>query len=197
MISPCNWRYVCGLLQDVRTKTHSRSVDRYRSMWSLPDTQMSLSFTLNLLPDHPVIHSIYLIVVLVWSQSSAATYSFRFWWSLIPTQMNTLRPRTKWPPFSYAFYLINIYWFQLIFHWNLFRYRLGDDQTTSHYLYQWCLLYWHICASFGLNELTSKVVSLLKLGKWRIITPHCLHGCNYLFMHSFRYRFNTLNPAFL
>ena len=39
-MSPCNWRYVCGLLQDVRTKTHSRSVDRYRSMWSLPDIHL-------------------------------------------------------------------------------------------------------------------------------------------------------------
>ena len=30
---------------------------------------------------------------------------------------------------------------------------LGDDQATSHYLYQSCLVYWRIYASLGLNEL--------------------------------------------
>ena len=31
---------------------------------------------------------------------------------------------------------------------------LGADQATSHYLNQWWFVYWHIYASFGLNELT-------------------------------------------
>ena len=40
---------------------------------------------------------------------------------------------------------------QIIQHW--FRYWLGAGQTTSHYLNQWWLVYWHIYASLGLNEL--------------------------------------------
>ena len=55
--------------------------------------------------------------------------------------------------------------FRLKFHWNLFirvqltmfkhwfRYWLGADQATSHYLNQWWLFYWRIYASLGLNEL--------------------------------------------
>ena len=36
-------------------------------------------------------------------------------------------------------------------HW--FRYWLSADQATRHYLKQWWLVYWRICASLGLNEL--------------------------------------------
>ena len=36
-------------------------------------------------------------------------------------------------------------------HW--FRYWLGADQATSHYLKQWWLVNWRIYASIGLNEL--------------------------------------------
>ena len=55
--------------------------------------------------------------------------------------------------------------FRLKFHWGLFlrfqltifqhwfRYWLGAIQTTSHYLKQWWLVYWHIYASLGLNAL--------------------------------------------
>ena len=36
-------------------------------------------------------------------------------------------------------------------HW--FRWWLGADQATSHYLNQWWFDYWHIYVSLGLNEL--------------------------------------------
>ena len=56
--------------------------------------------------------------------------------------------------------------FRLKFHWSLFlrvqsticqhwfKYWLGADQATSHYLNQWWLHYRRIYASLGLNELT-------------------------------------------
>ena len=58
-----------------------------------------------------------------------------------------------------------MYKFRLKFHWSLFprvqltisqhwfRWWLGADQATSHYLNQWWLIYWRIYASLGLNEL--------------------------------------------
>ena len=66
---------------------------------------------------------------------------------------------------SNAFSWIKILEIRLIFHWSLFlgvessilhhwfRYWLGADQATSHYLNQWWLDYWRIYASLGLNEL--------------------------------------------
>ena len=59
-----------------------------------------------------------------------------------------------------------MYIFWLRFHWNLFarvqltifrhwfRWWLGAILVTSHYLSQWCLDYWRIYESLGLNELT-------------------------------------------
>ena len=41
--------------------------------------------------------------------------------------------------------------FTIFQHW--FRWWLGADQATSHYLNQRWLVYWRIYASFGLNEL--------------------------------------------
>ena len=61
---------------------------------------------------------------------------------------------------------MKIYQFQLRFLWSLFarvlltifqhwfRYWLGSGPATSHYMNQWCLVYWCICASLSLNELT-------------------------------------------
>ena len=43
----------------------------------------------------------------------------------------------------------------IIQHW--FRQWLGTCQATSHYLKQWCLVYWRIYASLGLNELSSSL----------------------------------------
>ena len=63
--------------------------------------------------------------------------------------------------------------FLLRFHWSLFlrvqliifqhcfRWRLGADQATSHYLNQGWKVCWCIWASLGLNELTwMKIISL-------------------------------------
>ena len=67
--------------------------------------------------------------------------------------------------FFNAFSWMKMYQFRLRFHWNLFlrlkftifqqwfRWWLGADQATSHYLNQWWLASWCINASLGLNEL--------------------------------------------
>ena len=67
-----------------------------------------------------------------------------------------------------AFSLMKMHNFRLKFHWSLFlrfeltifqhwfRYWLGTDQATSHYLNQWWLVYWHIYVSLDLNGLNWK-----------------------------------------
>ena len=67
---------------------------------------------------------------------------------------------------SNAFSWMRMLEFWLKFHWSKclgvhltifqhwFRWWLGADQATSHYLNQWWLVYWRIYASLGLNELT-------------------------------------------
>ena len=67
--------------------------------------------------------------------------------------------------FSNAFSWMKACDFHLKFHWSLFlrfqlkicqhwfRYWLGADQATSHYLNQWWLVYWRIYAPLGLNQL--------------------------------------------
>ena len=67
--------------------------------------------------------------------------------------------------FSNAFSWMKMYSIRLRFHWSLFprvkltifqhwfRYWLGADQATSHYLNQGWKVYWRIYASLGLNEL--------------------------------------------
>ena len=69
--------------------------------------------------------------------------------------------------FSNAFSWMKMYKFGLRFQWNFlprvqltifrhwFRWWIGAGQAPSHYLNQWMLVYWHIYASLGLNELTS------------------------------------------
>ena len=75
--------------------------------------------------------------------------------------------------FSNAFSWMKIYEFKLrlqgslflrvkltIFqHW--FRWWLGANQATRHYLHQWWLDYWriHIYVSFGLNELSVRFIA--------------------------------------
>ena len=78
--------------------------------------------------------------------------------------------------FSNGFSWMKIYEFQLKFHWSLFlrvqltifqhwfRWWLGADEATSHYLNQWWLVYRRIYASLGLNELTAfSSLKVLKL----------------------------------
>ena len=67
--------------------------------------------------------------------------------------------------FSNAFPWMEMDEFRLRFHRSLFlrfeltllqrwfRYWLGADHATSHYLNQWWLVFWRIYASLGLNEL--------------------------------------------
>ena len=67
---------------------------------------------------------------------------------------------------STAFSWMKMFEFRLKFHWSMFlsvqftifqrwfRYWLGADQATSHYLNQWLFVHWRIYASLGLNELT-------------------------------------------
>ena len=56
--------------------------------------------------------------------------------------------------FSNAFSWMKMYKFLLRFLWSLFpRVQLTIFQVPSHYLNQWWLDYWHICAILSLNEL--------------------------------------------
>ena len=67
--------------------------------------------------------------------------------------------------FSNTFSWMKTYEFRLRFHWSLFsrvqltifqhwfRWWLGADQATSHYLNKWWLVYWRIRTSLRLNEL--------------------------------------------
>ena len=67
--------------------------------------------------------------------------------------------------FSNAFSWMKTFEFWLQFHWisfpkveltifqHWFRYWLGTDKATSHYMNQWWLVYWRIYASFRFNEL--------------------------------------------
>ena len=80
--------------------------------------------------------------------------------------------------FSNAFCWMKMYEFWLRFHCSLFirvqltifqnwfRYWLGTDQATSHYLNQWWLVYWCIYASLGLNELKGYPAMLTASSVW-------------------------------
>ena len=82
--------------------------------------------------------------------------------------------------FSSAFCWTKMFEFRIKFHWSLFlrvqltifqhwfRWWLGADQATSHYLNQWWLDYWHIYASLGLNELTLNMLNCFNNYKRRI-----------------------------
>ena len=97
--------------------------------------------------------------------------------ALDPTWHN--RPLTHWgrdkmdaisqTTLSNAFSWMTMLGLRLEFHWNVFlrvqfiifqhwfRYWLGADQATSHYLNQWWFNYRRIYASLGLNELMSSL----------------------------------------
>ena len=79
--------------------------------------------------------------------------------------------------FSSAFSWMKMFEFRLKFHWSLFlrvqltiiqhwfRWWLGADQVTSHYLNHWWLVFWRIYASPGLNELIQAWISIHTLNK--------------------------------
>ena len=82
---------------------------------------------------------------------------------LWPLSINTLRPTQNghhFPDniFKCIFLNENVWfhgsfflWFQLTIFQHWFRYWLGANQATSHYLSQWWLTYRRIFASLGLN----------------------------------------------
>ena len=76
--------------------------------------------------------------------------------------------------FRNAFSWMRKHEFHLWFHWSLFlrfeltifqhwfRWWLGANQATSHYLNQWWLVYWCIYVSPGLNESLSVTLKYLQ-----------------------------------
>ena len=105
-------------------------------------------------------------------------------WPVEPQAIITLRPRQmdaiSQTTFSNAFSWMKIFEYRLKFHWSLFirveltksqhwfRYWLGADQATSHYLDQWWLDYRRIYTSLGLNELSElSSVDLLSIRPWK------------------------------
>ena len=78
----------------------------------------------------------------------------------------------KMHEFHLRFHLSLFLRFELTIFQHWFRYWLGAGQATSHYLNQWWLVYWHIYASLGFNELRkwvwftkkyeSRVISYIK-----------------------------------
>ena len=91
--------------------------------------------------------------------------------------------------FSNGFSWTNLYEFWLKFHWSLFlgihitifqhwfRWWLAQaiiwTTTPSHYLNLWCLVYWRIYASLGLNEFNHRHMFMKFLDK------KCFFFCNY------------------
>ena len=86
---------------------------------------------------------------------------------------------------SNAFSWMTMLEFRIKFHWSLFirvqltisqhwfRWWLGADQATSHYLNQWWLDYRRIYASLGLNELTSWMSTNIQQRTMVVITYPC------------------------
>ena len=107
------------------------------------------------------------------------TFSYAFSW----TKMNDIRLKFHWSLFLR---------FQLTIFQHWFRWWLGADQATSHYLNQWWLFYRRIYASLGLNKLkddqykficdlygpVSKFKSLYRLRIWRATRLHCCRKSN-------------------
>ena len=97
-----------------------------------------------------------------------------------PINVNKLRPGQNGRHFpddlSNGFSWMKMYEFRCKFHWSLFlgvqlaifqhwfRWWLGADQATSHYLNWWWLVSSHIYASFGLNESNHRVIAWCFIG---------------------------------
>ena len=104
--------------------------------------------------------------------------------------------------FSHAFPWMKMYEFRLKFHWSLFvrvqltiyqhwfRWWLGADQATSHYLNQWWLVYWRIYASLGLNEL--KVFTSIRPGAQEVLMNLFRNMCSEITLSS-QWRHNEPN----
>ena len=108
--------------------------------------------------------------------------------SLRPKQMDAISQTT----FSSICFLMKMFGFRLKFHWSLFlrtqltiiqhwfRWWLGADKATSHYLIQWWVGYRRIYASLGLNVLMvqiSKIIEkipVITVEKWKLIPVESL-----------------------
>ena len=93
--------------------------------------------------------------------------------------------------FSSAFSWMKMFEFRFIYHWSLFpraqftifqhwfRLWLAVGEATSHYLNQWCSVYWCIYASLSLNEfsispwsLSDKIVKDWQVHGWVTVTTN-------------------------
>ena len=95
----------------------------------------------------------------------AAIFQTAFWNGFTWMKMYEFRLEFHWSVFL---------WVQLTIFQHWFRSWLVTDKVTSHYLNQWWLVYWHIYASLGLNELNiclSWYVILL----WERASLQCWH----------------------
>ena len=132
-------------------------------------------------------------VYLMWDGTVTARGSRK--WSV--QYINTLRPRQDCQhspnDILKCVFLNDNYEFQLRCHWSLFlkvqltifqhwfRQWLGADQTISHYLNQWWLVYWRIYASLGLNDLNFWYISnqMRKYSRWHISYNNTVIGLDF------------------
>ena len=112
---------------------------------------------------------------------------------------NILKPRQNGCHFSDDIFICNLwkkmYEFWLTFHWSLFlgvkltifqnwlRLWLGAWSAPNHYLNQWCLVYWHICVSLGINELNRPTQYIQCVEFTEVLIYHI--ESKYIFMNCF------------
>ena len=100
---------------------------------------------------------------------------------------------------------------RLRFHWSLFlrfestifqhwfRWWLGADQTTSHHLNQWWLVYWRIYASLGINESICLYMIIYIYNEWCFsrYLKNCKHNATFKMKDSVVYsNYRPLNYVF-
>ena len=90
-------------------------------------------------------------------------------------KMYKSRVRFNWSLFPMVHLTISQHWF---------RQWLGAGQVTSHYLNQWWLMFWRMCASLGLNELNFSIyhtVGSVALHEYCVISRLV---CQWRFIHD-------------
>ena len=169
------------MLNTGRSYYHNKATNKYhqdRAQWPW----MMSPYHLNGISNHHKLQDVMITVITVSANNLASTVTVKSEATVITNlglficirigtwKVNTLRPRQmdaiSQTTFLSAFSWMKIFELRLKFHWSLFlrvqwtifqhwfRWWLGAVQATSHYLNQWWLIYWHIYASLGLNELT-------------------------------------------
>ena len=86
-------------------------------------------------------------------------YRFKFHWSLFPMLQLTIYKR----------------WF---------RWWLGADLATSHYLNQWRLVHWRIYASLSLSELKKRPILSQRCNEYQLWIKECFYNNISLFSQS-------------